>query len=1049
MLQSRQLHEKLDLGFDIFGINMSNFSSSSSSADTSSSTSAFVTTFIVNQITAVCFFTAFTLLRTKFKRVYQPRTLPDLQTITEEERINEPPTGYFAWLPYLINKPHSFLLQHCGIDGYFFLRYMAIFISFSFISACILFPILLPVNASNGNNLSGFEILSYANVKNIKRLYTHVFMSWLVYILFMFLLYKELYHYMVFRHAIQTTPLYDGLLSSRTVILTELNDNLSMEGELEKIYPQVHKIIFAHDLKELIAKCDERSADFTKLESTLNSVINDAVAKQHNKSEEKLNKLYNNNQKPKDELETYIPWKKLPTHRLGKWYIPPITKWFPSRRKVQTIQYCETNIAKLNNEIHDLQQDWQFDTKRLPAVFLIFENQSDAQKCFQSVTTILGRFSFGKKFIGVAPEDINWSNLNLTSWQRYIKFVGANAFLVAMIIFWAIPVAVVGCISNINFLTTKVPFLKFINNLPNFLLGLITGLLPTIALAILMSFVPPIIMKASSISGSLTSEETKNFTQKWFYAFQVIQVFFVTTLSSSASATVEAIIKRPQDAMTLLANNLPKASNFYIVYFLLLGLSTPTGNLLQIANLVLSKLFPFLDSTPREKWTRFNILDQPDYSLVYPTVQILTCIFISYIIISPIILIFSTVAILFTFIAYLYNSNYVTSFPANDARGKNYPMAMFQAMCPIYICQVCLMGLFIMSKSWGPLVLEIIALAVTALCHIYFKWFFLPLMDTIPLSVIKIARGQLDASLYPSNDLGRSEINQLIKNEQLNYKENVTGGVIRDATKWELEHANLLTSKDAINKNTSPSASSSESIHSTKDPKLVDKFGVWSIQGSNESECCNDDDKKDTDAKKHERKRSDVTGATLAPMTTFVPDDEEFRKFTYKDVQDQKYNLRLEDLNKDDSDNRSTGEHVVNEFDVGKQYTDPLAMLDDTRAFPPNFVSELSWSQRILIFFQPSKSYRFDIIRSRLPRAYNATVEYEDGYIDTAYTNPYVRQADPIVWICKDPMGVSQQQIDAAKEIGVDVRDDFTKYDEKGKPTFTFNPPDFAPKVKR
>ncbi|CAL9729560.1 phosphate metabolism protein 7 [Monosporozyma unispora] len=1043
MLQTRDTQQKFDLGFDIFGINMSNYSSSSTgSADTSSSTSAFVSTFIVNLITAVCFFTAFTLLRTKFKRVYQPRTLPDLQTITEEERISEPPQGYFAWLPYLLSKPHSFLLQHCGIDGYFFLRYMAIFVSFSFIAACILFPILLPVNASNGHHLSGFEILSYANVINKKRLYAHVFLSWLIYILFMFILYRELYYYMVFRHAVQTTPLYDGLLSSRTVVLTELNENLTMEGELEKIYPNVMKVVFAHDLKDLIAKCDERTDNFNKLESALNSVINDAVEKQHKASDKKLSKLYKDN-KPKDDLETYVPLTKRPTHRLGKWYIPPIHRLFPSRKKVETIQYCEKHIVELNSEIHDLQLDWEFNTKRLPAVFLIFANQSDAQKCFQSVTAILGRFTFGKKFIGVAPEDINWSNLNLTSWQRYIKYVGANTFMVAMMIFWAIPVAVVGCISNVNFLTTKVPFLRFINNLPTFLLGLITGLLPTIALAILMSFVPPIIQKAGKISGSLTSEELKTFTQKWFYAFQVIQVFLVTTLASSASATVEAIIRKPGDAMTLLANNLPKASNFYIVYFLLLGLSAPTGNLLQIANLVLSKLFPFLDSTPREKWTRYNTLDQPDYSLVYPTVQILTCIFITYIIISPIILVFSTFAILFTLIAYLYNSNYVTGFPANDARGKNYPMAMFQAMCPIYLCQVCLIGLFIMSKSWGPLVLEVIALAVTALCHIYYKWYFLPLMDTIPLSVIKIARGQLDATLYPSDDLGRSEINQLIKNEEFNYKENMTGGVIRDATKWELTHADLLPTKQT---NQHGNSNSNESISSSKGPQLADKYGVWSIQGSTEG---NSEDGKDVDPKDHERKSSTVTGATLAPVTTFVPEDEEFRKYTYKDVQNQQYNLRLEELERKKFGHKNTGEHVVNERDVGKQYSDPMAMMDDTRAFPPNIVGELSWWQRIIRFFQPSKTYRFDVVRSRLPHVYNSTVDYEGDYIELAYTNPYVRQKDPIVWICKDPMGVSQQQIDVAKELGMDIRDDFTEYNEKGKPTFTFNPPDFVPKVKR
>lgn len=1024
------------LGFDLFGFNMSNYSSSSTigSADTSSSTSAFVITLIVNSITAVCFFTAFTILRTKFKRVYQPRTLPDVQTITEEERINEPPKGYLSWLPFLLSKSHSYLLQHCGIDGYFFLRYMAIFVSFSFISGCILFPILLPVNATNGHGLSGFEVLSYANIKNGKRAYAHVFLSWIIYILFLFILYKELYYYVVFRHAIQTTPLYDGLISSRTVLLTELKANLVAEGEFEKIFPNVEKVIYPHDLKTLINKCQERNKCFNKLESTLNSVINKAVKKQHKKSPEKLNKLYSNGSKPKNDLNTYIPKKKRPTHRLGPWYIPSISKIFPSRVKVDTIDYCEEHLVELNKEIHDLQADWDVDTKRLPAVFLIFSNQIDAQKCYQSVTDILGIFSFGKKFIGITPEDISWSNLNLTSWQRYIRYIGANTFLVAMIIFWTIPVAVVGCISNINFLTTKVPFLRFINNLPDFLLGLITGLLPTIALAILMSLVTPIIKCAGGLSGALTIEELNTFTQKWYYAFQVIQVFLITTLTSSASATVESIIKNPENAMTLLAQNLPKASNFYIVYFLLLGLSTPSSNLLQIVNFILSRLLPFLDSTPRDKWTRFNTLSQPDYSVLYPTVQILTCIFISYIIISPIILVFSTFAILFTLISYLYNTIYVQGFPASDARGKNYPMALFQALCPIYLCQVCLLGLFIMSKSWGPLVLEVIALAATALVHVYYKYKFLPIMDCVPVSVIRIARGDLDPSLYPTHDLGRAEINQLIKNEVHNYKANITGGVIRDATKWELEHANMLPSKQDLS---SLSLSSTDSIAKSIDPsKLSDKFEVWTPSDTMEEKNC----------KLNSRKLENYN-------STFAPEDETFRKYTYKDVQNQRYGIKIDEDNKDSRHHENMeeplGEHVVNECDVGRQYNDPKAMMDDPAAFPLNITAGESWWRRIIKFFQPTKSYPFTLVRSRLPHVFNTTVEYEDNYIDIAYTNPCIREKDPIVWICKDPMGVSQQQIDIAKEVGVDIRDDFTKYNKRGKPMFTFNPPDFETKVKR
>ena len=274
----------------------------------------------------------------------------------------------------------------------------------------------------------------------------------------------------------------------------------------------------------------------------------------------------------------------------------------------------------------------------------------------------------------------------------------------------------------------------------------------------------------------------------------------------------------------------------------------------------------------------------------------------------------------------------------------------------------------------------------------------------------------------------------MIKNEVHNYKSNITGGVIRDATKWELEHANMLTSKQDL---ASSSQSSANSIaESLKPPKLVDKFGVWAPS----------DPMEEKDSKLSSTKPEKFN-------STFAPEDGTFRKYTYKDVQNQRYGMRLDEDRKPghyyETTEEPLEEHVVNERDVGRQYNDPKAMLDDPAAFPLNLTAGEPWSRRIIRFFQPTKSYPFELVRSRLPHVYNTTVEYDDGYTDIAYTNPCIREKDPIVWICKDPMGVSQQQIDIAKEIGVDVRDDFTKYNEKGKPMFTFNPPDFELKVKR
>jgi hypothetical protein len=50
----------------------------------------------------------------------------------------------------------------------------------------------------------------------------------------------------------------------------------------------------------------------------------------------------------------------------------------------------------------------------------------------------------------------------------------------------------VGTISNINYLTGRFHFLRFINDLPTAVLGLLTGLLPPYLVSELVSYVPKI-----------------------------------------------------------------------------------------------------------------------------------------------------------------------------------------------------------------------------------------------------------------------------------------------------------------------------------------------------------------------------------------------------------------------------------------------------------------------------------------------------------------------------------------------------------------------------
>jgi calcium permeable stress-gated cation channel len=110
------------------------------------------------------------------------------------------------------------------------------------------------------------------------------------------------------------------------------------------------------------------------------------------------------------------------------------------------------------------------------------------------------------------PAEIIWGNMGIGYPEHIGRYVATTAFVVTLIIFWAIPVAFVGSISNINYLTDKVGFLKFILDIPKPILGVVTGLLPSVMLAVLMALLP-IILRC--ISGSMMCVDSSDGEMGW------------------------------------------------------------------------------------------------------------------------------------------------------------------------------------------------------------------------------------------------------------------------------------------------------------------------------------------------------------------------------------------------------------------------------------------------------------------------------------------------------------------------------------------------------
>lgn len=90
-------------------------------------------------------------------------------------------------------------------------------------------------------------------------------------------------------------------------------------------------------------------------------------------------------------------------------------------------------------------------------------------------------------------------------------------------------------------------------------------------------------------------------------------------VSEATDAQVEQILQDPTQAPTLLAENLPKASTFYLSFFVLQGVAVTASTIFQVAPfLIFNIASPYLDTSPRKKFERWITLSGLSWGDTYP-----------------------------------------------------------------------------------------------------------------------------------------------------------------------------------------------------------------------------------------------------------------------------------------------------------------------------------------------------------------------------------------------------------------------------------------------
>ena len=442
-----------------------------------SSLAAIAAAFIPTAVIAILYLMAFTLLRRHYPKIYFPRTY--IGTVPEKDRTPSQSRSYWDWIHTMRVVPDKFTLHHQSLDSYLFLRFLRTLIFICVVGAVITWPILLPVNATGGGTSKELNRISIGNVKKKSHLYAHATIAWVFFSFVMFTIARERLWLIGLRQAWKSSKSNANRLSSRTVLflssptaaLDENNLQRFFGNDAVRIWPSTN----ADKLQSLVSARDTKVEE---LESAEISLIHN-VNKEVKKSQED-----NNNRNLKYEnLPKQMKRSLRPTHRL---------KTQP-RKQVDSIDWLRDRIKEKEGEIEQA-RDSNSSAESLggaAAVFVEFRTQMAAQRACQQIASS-DILSLTPRYTGVMPSEVIWENLNLAPTRR-ISQAGISVILVvAIIVFWSIPVSLVGLISNIQYLADNIKWLGFLNNLPSSVMNLLSGLIPSLLLSALAAYVPNI-----------------------------------------------------------------------------------------------------------------------------------------------------------------------------------------------------------------------------------------------------------------------------------------------------------------------------------------------------------------------------------------------------------------------------------------------------------------------------------------------------------------------------------------------------------------------------
>ena len=342
------------------------------------------------------------------------------------------------------------------------------------------------------------------------------------------------------------------------------------------------------------------------------------------------------------------------------------------------------------------------------------------------------------------PKGILWNNVTVSLPQQTVLQAQAALLWIAGVLFWAVPVSFVTSIANLNSILEAVGLKQADPTV--FWYGLVSGLLPVIALAILMAVLyMAIVAVATSFICFKSMPEVDAYSLYWHQLFQFANLWLIL-IGGSAFNQIDGLIEDPTAIISIIAKALPGASTFFVNMILVASMGQFGLELSMIPTYGLTLVMKLLQPEAMRTQRQIDTSKKPPcmvWGQRIPPAVFIFLVAVLYMAIVPIMEVFAFVYFAGSYIVWKHQFLHVYAQDFEGGGDVTWQQLFGFLMASLYMGEVVFIAYMGIKEAFGPSVMGFVPLVMTILMH---RWLDRKIIKPLKnLSLEVAAKEDIDA----------------------------------------------------------------------------------------------------------------------------------------------------------------------------------------------------------------------------------------------------------------------------------------------------------------